>query len=85
MVIPIHESSSNVPISRGENENGTQTPLGLDAHRKRMRTVTRTGVKANKYFYIREIRCQAEPGSFATALVRSRAVGNGCKGKAALQ
>jgi hypothetical protein len=38
MVIPIHESSSNVPISRGENENGTQTPLGLDALRKRMRT-----------------------------------------------
>src|SRR5258708_2155307 len=43
--------------------------------------VTRTGVKANKYFYIREIRCQAEPGSFETALVRSSAKGNGCQEK----
>src|SRR5882672_6629951 len=41
--------------------------------------VTRTGVKANKYFYIREIRCQAEPGSFGTALVRSDERENGCQ------
>ena len=39
---------------------------------ERMRTCHQNWVKANKYFYIREIRCQAESGVFGAALVRSR-------------
>ena len=38
MAIPIHERSSDVPISWNENKNGTQTPQRLDALSKRMRT-----------------------------------------------
>jgi len=37
MAIPIHECSSDVPISWNENKNGTQTQQ-LDALNKRMRT-----------------------------------------------
>jgi hypothetical protein len=53
-------SSSDFPISWGETKNGTQTPLPLDALRKRMRTCHQnTGIEPNKYFYIQQIRCQA--------------------------
>src|SRR5271170_6847520 len=53
-------SSSNFPISWGENKNGTQTPLRLDALRKRMRILSpEPGFNPNKYFYIQQIRCQA--------------------------
>src|SRR2546429_4841217 len=48
------------PNSWGENKNGTQTPLPLDALRKRMCTCHQnTGIEPNKYFYIQQIRCQA--------------------------
>src|SRR3982074_2811495 len=44
-------SSSDFPISRGENKKGTQSPLRLDTLRKRLRTCHQnTGIESTNTF-----------------------------------
>jgi len=53
-------SSSDFPISWGENKKAYYR-CGSTPFRKRMRTCHQnTGIEPNKYFYIQQIRCQAE-------------------------
>ncbi len=72
MVIPIHATP---PISNlvdvKEKKKGTPAPLGIDAPWEADAYLSpRTGIKANEYFYIQEIRCQAGQTEWA-ALMRS--------------